>query len=74
MQFASMGYYETPPRHSHRSPAELAEDEIIAALRGVGYPPRERATTWLQVRSTQPLSRSLRKDEFRRNDQDRTND
>jgi len=30
-----MGYYaDGPPRHSHRSPAEIAEDEILAALRG----------------------------------------
>jgi hypothetical protein len=30
-----MGYYdnEPPPRHAHRTPAELAEDEIIAAFR-----------------------------------------
>lgn len=52
MHFASMGYYESPPRHSHRSPAELAEDEILAALRGVVYPPRKRATTWLEERPT----------------------
>ena len=30
-----MGYYaDGPPRHSHRSPAEIAEDDIAAALRG----------------------------------------
>ena len=29
-----MGVIYTPPRHAHRSPAELAEDEILAALRG----------------------------------------
>lgn len=30
-----MGYYsDGPPRHSHRSPAEIADDEILAALRG----------------------------------------
>jgi hypothetical protein len=29
-----MGYYDNgPPRHAHRTPAELAEDEIIAAFR-----------------------------------------
>lgn len=32
----SMGYYEEgPPRHSHRSPSELAEEERWAALRGL---------------------------------------
>lgn len=30
-----MGYYEdSPPRHGHRTPAELAEDEILAAIHG----------------------------------------
>jgi len=30
-----MGYYaDQPLRHSHRSPAEIAEDDIAAALRG----------------------------------------
>jgi nucleotide-binding universal stress UspA family protein len=30
-----MGYYEeAPPRHGHRTPAELAEDEKLAALHG----------------------------------------
>lgn len=34
----SMGFYDdTPPRHSHRSPSELAEDELIAALHGNFY-------------------------------------
>lgn len=25
---------ETTPRHGHRTPAEIAEDEVLAALRG----------------------------------------
>jgi hypothetical protein len=30
-----MKFYEgDPPRHGHRSPAELADDEILASLRG----------------------------------------
>jgi nucleotide-binding universal stress UspA family protein len=30
-----MGYYEeTPPRHGHRTPSELAEDELLGALHG----------------------------------------
>jgi hypothetical protein len=30
-----MGFYEErPPRHGHRTPAELAEDEILSALHG----------------------------------------
>lgn len=29
-----MNSYGVAPRHGHRTPAELAEDEIIAALRG----------------------------------------
>lgn len=30
-----MGYYDDrAPAHAHRTPAELAEDEILAALRG----------------------------------------
>lgn len=30
-----MGYYEEgPPRHGHRIPSELAEDEILAAVHG----------------------------------------
>jgi nucleotide-binding universal stress UspA family protein len=30
-----MGYYEErPPRHGHRTPAELAEDEVLSALEG----------------------------------------
>ena len=42
-----MGYYEgRPPRHGHRTPSELAEDEIIAALRGdyCGMPARPEVT------------------------------
>lgn len=37
-----MGYYEEHPRHGHRTPSELAEDEILSALRGdfCGMPPR----------------------------------
>lgn len=30
-----MGYYaDRPPRHGHRTPSELAEDEILSALSG----------------------------------------
>jgi hypothetical protein len=30
-----MGFYEErPPRHGHRTPSELAEDEILSALHG----------------------------------------
>lgn len=30
-----MGFYDdTPPRHGHRSPSELAEDELLAAAHG----------------------------------------
>ena len=30
-----MGFYEEqPPRHGHRTPSELAEDEALSALRG----------------------------------------
>jgi hypothetical protein len=33
--FHHMDYYgDTPPRHSHRSPSELAEDDLISALHG----------------------------------------
>jgi hypothetical protein len=38
-----MGYYEDrPPRHGHRTPSELAEDEILSALHGdyCGMPAR----------------------------------
>lgn len=28
---------EGAPRHGHRTPAEIAEDEVVAALRGDGY-------------------------------------
>jgi hypothetical protein len=35
MHLQAMGYYDDRgPTHAHRTPAELAEDEIIAALRG----------------------------------------
>jgi CBS domain-containing protein len=27
-------YVDAPPRHSHRTPSELAEDEIFAAMHG----------------------------------------
>lgn len=34
-QFPIMGFYEErPPRHGHRTPAELAEDETLSALHG----------------------------------------
>jgi hypothetical protein len=37
-----MGYYEgAPPRHGHRTPSELAEDELIAALYGNVCIPRD---------------------------------
>lgn len=42
-----MGYYEEqPPRHGHRTPSELAEDEILAALHGdfCGMPARPEQT------------------------------
>jgi hypothetical protein len=30
-----MGYYdEAPPRHGHRTPSDLADDEMISALHG----------------------------------------
>jgi len=30
-----MGFYEEqPPRHGHRTPSELAEDEILSAVHG----------------------------------------
>lgn len=33
--FPYMGFYEErPPRHGHRTPSELAEDEILSALHG----------------------------------------
>jgi hypothetical protein len=32
---ATMGFYEErPPRHGHRTPSELAEDEVMSALHG----------------------------------------
>ena len=35
MHLTTMGYYEDrPPRHGHRTPSELAEDEILSALHG----------------------------------------
>jgi nucleotide-binding universal stress UspA family protein len=35
LQFSTMGYYEeAPPRHGHRTPSELAEDEMLAAQHG----------------------------------------
>ena len=43
LHFGFMGYYEDrPPRHGHRTPSELAEDEILSALRGdfCGMPAR----------------------------------
>lgn len=42
-----MGYYaEQPPRHGHRTPSELAEDEILSALHGdfCGMPARPEQT------------------------------
>ena len=34
-QFPIMGFYEErPPRHGHRTPSELAEDEILSAVHG----------------------------------------
>jgi hypothetical protein len=42
-----MGYYEEQlPRHGHRTPSELAEDEILSALRGdfCGMPARPEQT------------------------------
>jgi hypothetical protein len=31
----TMGYYqESPPRHGHRTPSELVEDEMLSALHG----------------------------------------
>ena len=49
-QFPIMGFYEErPPRHGHRTPAELAEDETLSALHGdfCGMPeaPEERGPT-----------------------------
>jgi hypothetical protein len=29
-----MGFGYAPPRHAHRTPAEIAEDEILAVMRG----------------------------------------
>ena len=41
-----MGYYEEPPpRHGHRTPAELAEDEKIAAVHGHVCSPRHMEET-----------------------------
>ncbi|MGZ3371999.1 MAG: hypothetical protein ACXU9O_06525 [Gemmatimonadaceae bacterium] len=35
MQLAPMGFYEErPPRHGHRTPSELAEDEMLSAVHG----------------------------------------
>lgn len=35
LQFPPMGFYEErPPRHGHRSPSELAEDEMLSAVHG----------------------------------------
>ncbi|HEY8852639.1 MAG TPA: hypothetical protein VIM36_10685 [Gemmatimonadaceae bacterium] len=53
MHLATMGYYEeSPPRHGHRTPSELAEDEMLSALHGdfCGMPetleqPRPRSDT-----------------------------
>jgi hypothetical protein len=42
-----MGFYEDrPPRHGHRTPSELAEDEILSALHGdyCGMPARPEQT------------------------------
>jgi hypothetical protein len=33
--FFDMGYYvDGPPRHSHRTPSELAEDEVFSGMHG----------------------------------------
>ena len=33
--FRLMGFYEErPPRHGHRTPSELAEDELLSAVHG----------------------------------------
>ena len=47
LHFTTMGYYEEqPPRHGHRTPSELAEDEILSALHGdfCGMPARSEQT------------------------------
>ena len=49
LQLAPMGFYEErPPRHGHRTPSELAEDEMFSAVHGdfCGMPtPPEKART-----------------------------
>jgi hypothetical protein len=49
-QFVVMGFYEErPPRHGHRTPSELAEDEILSSLHGdfcaMAAPPDETGST-----------------------------
>jgi hypothetical protein len=35
LHLSFMGYYEErPPRHGHRSPTELADDELLSAIHG----------------------------------------
>jgi len=35
LQLPVMGFYdEQPPRHGHRNPSELAEDEMLSAVHG----------------------------------------
>jgi hypothetical protein len=35
LHLSFMGYYEErPPRHGHRSPTELADDEMLSAIHG----------------------------------------
>jgi nucleotide-binding universal stress UspA family protein len=53
---SSMGYYpEELPRHGHRNPSELAEDELLSSLHGefCGLP----ATEGVQVAAAKPSSR-----------------
>jgi hypothetical protein len=56
-----MGYYQDgPPRHSHRTPSDLADDEMISAIHGdfCGMPatPEEAGETKKDVAFAHPAS------------------
>jgi len=56
-----MGYYEEkPPRHGHRTPADLAEDEMMAPLESHVHGPSSGYETGPAIRSAHASARSPR--------------
>lgn len=50
-----MGYYEErPPRHGHRTPTELAEDEVLSALEGHVCSPTHTSSTTKKPKERKP--------------------